>query len=101
VLGFDTEKRPTFVSNEAERLPSIVQLATRTNAYVFQLTQLTAEQCAPLLALLSDEAILKAGVAVDGDVIGLQRRFKDLFQPRGFLRLEELAHSVGFACNFV
>ena len=74
------------------RAPALLQLATRSNAFVVRLAAFTARELAPLVALLSSAAPLKCGVGVDGDVLGLVGALGVALQPAGFVRLEELAH---------
>jgi ribonuclease D len=84
VLGFDTETRPAFRKGESYD-PSLLQLATETEVYLFQI-----QQCGltpGLLKILSSPGIIKAGVALERDVSEL--RAVVLFEPAGFV---ELAH---------
>ena len=37
MIGFDTESKPTFVKGEASTGPHLVQLATDTHVYLFQI----------------------------------------------------------------
>jgi ribonuclease D len=90
VLGFDTETRPSFHRGEAYP-PALVQLAGRKVVVLFQLGRVGLPE--GLKALLSDPAVVKAGVAVARDV-------KDLvdfspFEPRGFVDLAEMAEAAG------
>jgi hypothetical protein len=72
VVGFDTETRPAFQKGE-RYLPSLVQVATARRVYLLQLQQL---DCAREVAeLLANPRIVKAGVAVAGDVGQLKHLF--------------------------
>jgi hypothetical protein len=72
VLGFDTETRPAFSKGESY-LPCLVQIATARRVYLLQLEQL---DCARELAeLMGNPHIVKAGVALAGDIRQLKRRF--------------------------
>ncbi len=86
LLGFDTETRPAFRKGESYD-PSLLQLATETEVYLFQiqLCGLTPN----LLELLSSPDIIKAGVALDRDVSELQALGE--FQPNGFVELATFA----------
>lgn len=106
VLGFDTERRPTFERGAPLRRPAVLQLASRTAVYVVRLLSFVGAQAEhhaaavdALLALLGSTQTLKCGVGVDGDVLGLCATFPTL-RPAGFVRLEELAHraSCVFCC---
>ena len=86
LLGFDTETRPVFKKGRKPGPPSLIQLATATHAYVFQIKILTL--CNGLCDLLADEDIVKTGVAVRDDVLGLQRLAD--FEPAGFIDLSDV-----------
>ncbi len=72
VLGFDTETRPAFRVGESY-LPSLVQLATSTSVYLFQIQQVDC--AAALRAVMANAAIVKAGVSVADDLKKLKQVF--------------------------
>lgn len=86
ILGFDTETRPAFRKGESYD-PSLLQLASETEVYLFQIqkTGLTHN----LRTLLSSASIIKAGVAIDRDIVELQALAP--FFPNGFVELASLA----------
>lgn len=90
VIGFDTETRPSFKKGQSY-LPSLVQLATETDAYLFQLKKL--ETISPLLDILESPDIVKTGVALDRDV----KELKDFipFDAKGFFELSTVAREAG------
>ena len=90
VLGFDTETRPAFKKG-VRHAPALLQLAGSDRVYIFQLTVLGLPDS--LRALLADEAVIKAGVALAHDV----RELKTIadFTPAGFVELEKLARRAG------
>jgi ribonuclease D len=90
VLGFDTETRPAFRKGQ-KYAPSLLQLATGDEVFVFQLHRTGLP--ASLLALLRDPAIVKAGVALDFDLRGLQELH--FFEPGGFVELARMARCRG------
>jgi ribonuclease D len=90
LLGFDTETRPAFTKGQ-KYPPSLVQLASEHEVVLFQLEQTGLTP--PLLALLSDPAIIKAGVALDFDLRSL--RELQPFEPAGFVDLAHLARRRG------
>jgi len=92
VLGFDTETRPTFRVGQSH-LPAILQLVGEQAAYIFQLRQCRLSP--PLLRLLANPQIVKAGVAFDRDVQDLKKLAP--FTPAGFVDVGELAKRAG--CN--
>ena len=86
VLGFDTETRPAFRKGECYD-PSLLQLATETEVYLFQI-----QQCGltpSLLKILASPDIIKAGVAIDRDISELQAMVD--FEPDGFVELADPA----------
>jgi ribonuclease D len=86
LLGFDTETRPVFKKGKKPGPPSLVQLATAEKAYVFQINLLPL--CNGLCDLLADPDIIKTGVAVRDDILGLQRLAE--FTPSGFIDLSDV-----------
>lgn len=89
LLGFDTETRPVFKKGKKPGPPSLVQLATSSCAYVFQINLLPL--CNGLCDLLADESIIKTGVAVRDDILGLQRLAE--FDPASFIDLSDISAS--------
>jgi ribonuclease D len=65
VWGFDTESKPTFRVGEVSNGPHIVQLATRDQAWVFQLHD--AACTAVVAQLLAKPGIVKAGFGLGDD----------------------------------
>jgi ribonuclease D len=90
LLGFDTETRPAFRKGQ-KYSPSLLQLATGEEVYLFQLQQ--TGLCEPLRALLSESSIVKAGVAPDFDLKSLQEM--RAFAPGGFVDLAAMARQKG------
>lgn len=90
VLGFDTETRPAFKAGEYYP-PALVQLASSTGVYVFQLRHIADHRA--LASLLADKRVLKAGVAVRDDLINLDKVFT--FKPAGFVELAEMRARLG------
>jgi ribonuclease D len=64
-VGFDTESKPTFVTGDVSEGPHVVQFATATDAYIFQVHR--REGRPQLLALLQSEAVLKVGFGLSSD----------------------------------
>ena len=90
LLGFDTETRPAFRKGQ-KFSPSLLQLATGNEVFLFQLQHTGLPD--PLLAILSNPAIVKAGVALDFDLLSL----KELqpFHDQGFVDLGRVAKHNG------
>ena len=81
-LGFDTEKKPTFVKGDYNHT-SLVQLSTQTDAYLFQLKKIGFTT--DLKAILEDVTIEKLGVSISDDLKELNKIFS--FNPAGFTDL--------------
>jgi ribonuclease D len=96
VLGFDIEVRPTFKSGD-HFPPALVQLAGRKKVYLLQLKKLAALD--GLGGLFADARVVKAGVAVDGDVAKLHEIMK--FAPAGFVELGKMAAQKGIKASGV
>ena len=73
VLGFDTESKPTFVRNEASEGPHVVQFASLTKAYVFQLHDPACRAVAG--AVLASPDVIKAGFGLSSDVKQISAKF--------------------------
>ncbi|MBF0349727.1 MAG: 3'-5' exonuclease domain-containing protein 2 [SAR324 cluster bacterium] len=86
VLGFDTETRPAF--QKGVQYPvSLIQLATENTVYLIRLNMIEITEA--LSQLLSDENIVKAGVALHQDLQGLNALKP--FRPGGFADLSHMA----------
>lgn len=83
-LGFDTETRPSFRKGEFYHT-AILQLATLECCYLFRLSKIPLSQ--EIVSLLEDEKIIKVGIGIRDDVIGLQKLRP--FTAGGFLDLSE------------
>jgi ribonuclease D len=90
VVGFDTETRPAFTRGE-DYLPCLVQVATARRVYLLQLQRLDFSQA--IAEFLGDPHIVKAGVALAGDLGQLQRLFP--LQPASVVDLGRVARHHG------
>jgi ribonuclease D len=90
LLGFDTETRPAYNKGESY-LPSLLQLASDNEAFIFQLKHLGLAK--PLRKILADPAIIKAGVSLDYDIRELKKLSR--FKAAGFMDLADLAKKKG------
>jgi len=86
LLGFDTETRPVFKKGRRPGPPALIQLATAACVYVFQINLLP--MCNGLCDLMEDNRVIKTGVAVRDDILGLQKMAD--FEPRRFIDLSEI-----------
>ena len=90
LLGFDTETRPAFHKGQ-KFMPSLLQLATETEVFLVQVQ--ASGMVGPLLDLLANPAITKAGVAPSFDLHSLQELAP--FTPGGFVDLSTMARQRG------
>ena len=92
ILGFDTESRPSFSSDQPHYGVSLLQLSGAEKAYLFRI-KLMGGIPKQLRAILSNEKILKVGAAVNDDVRGLEKHHD--FPPRGFVDLQKIVWEYG------
>lgn len=90
LLGFDTETQPNFKKGQ-NNLPALIQLAAEKTVYIFQLQPLKFP--GKLKKILSDKRIIKTGVAIDHDLLQLQRLGS--FNEEGFVGLDRITKSTG------
>ena len=90
VIGFDTEKKPTFNKGEYNHT-AMVQLSTMEDAYLFRLNHMGYP--ASLFNLMADTSILKLGISIDDDLKDLNKARK--FDPRSFTDLNDVARELG------
>ncbi|MCK4839067.1 MAG: 3'-5' exonuclease domain-containing protein 2 [Desulfobulbaceae bacterium] len=90
LLGFDTETRPAYTKGESYS-PSLLQLATDEEVFIFQFKQLGLAK--PLRELLANPTIIKSGVALDYDIRELKKLAN--FKAAGFMDLGNLAKKAG------
>lgn len=90
VVGFDTETPPTFRKGQSH-LPTLVQIATARAVFLFQLKRLDCS--AVLTDVLSSPALIKAGIALDHDLLKLKTVFP--FEQKNILDLGTVAQKHG------
>ncbi|MDR2200695.1 MAG: 3'-5' exonuclease domain-containing protein 2 [Puniceicoccales bacterium] len=90
ILGFDTESKPAFLRGE-KYLPSIVQIATANEVYLFQLAKL--KKLHALKPIFESQNLIKAGIAIRDDVLKLQEI--ENFNAAKFQDIGTLAQSLG------
>ena len=96
VLGFDIEVRPTFKSGD-NFPPALVQLAGSERIFLVQLKKINALLL--LGNLFADAQVIKAGIAVAGDIQKLHEVMK--FIPGGFVELGKMATKAGIKASGV
>lgn len=89
VLGFDTEKKPTFVKGQYHHT-AMVQLSTLDEAYLFRLNVLGFFDA--LRSLMASADTLKVGISIADDIKALQKMSH--FHPHGFVELNEVVQSL-------
>ena len=65
-LGFDTESRPTFTRGQESAGPHLVQLATDTHCFLYQVDHL--DELEDLRVLLASPRLVKAGFGLGDDL---------------------------------
>ncbi|MBU0675184.1 MAG: 3'-5' exonuclease domain-containing protein 2 [Proteobacteria bacterium] len=90
LLGFDTETQPNFKKGQ-NHPTALIQLAGKSAVFIFQLKTLGFPP--ELKELLANPAIIKAGVAVDQDLI--QLKALGSFTDGGFIELATVARHAG------
>lgn len=90
ILGFDTETRPNFRKGRKNQV-SLLQLANRDLALLLRVNKIGIPD--ELAALLSDDSVTKAGVAIHDDIKVLTHIRK--FSPNGFIDLQPFVKNFG------
>ncbi len=94
ILGFDTETRPSFKKGRYHQV-SLIQLSTAEQAFLFRLNKVHLPEF--IIDVLENEKIIKVGVALKDDLIGLQK-IMDL-EPAGFVDLQKFVKQFGIEDN--
>ena len=90
VMGFDTESRPAFTKGESYPV-SLIQLAIPDKVFLFRINQIGFTQ--PLVDIMANGDIIKVGVGLRDDILGLQRLHD--FKPAGFKELHDFVSDLG------
>lgn len=90
LVGIDTESKPTFRKGEFNHV-ALVQIAVPEKVYLLRIHQ--AGITNTLKRFLSNDLITKIGIALDDDIIALNK--KRSFEPKGFKDLNLIAPSLG------
>ncbi|OGV40915.1 MAG: hypothetical protein A2X48_23080 [Lentisphaerae bacterium GWF2_49_21] len=90
LLGFDTETRPAYQKGE-KYPPALLQLAGANEVFLFQLKFTGLPR--PLLDILANPNIIKAGVSLNHDINELRSLVQ--FEPAGFVDIGDLAKKKG------
>lgn len=84
ILGFDTETRPSFKKGIRNKI-SLLQLSANGKAFLIRTNKIGFPK--ELYDLLSNEKIIKVGLAIKDDIRGLQKLNE--FKPKGFIDLQD------------
>ncbi|HCE42476.1 MAG TPA: hypothetical protein DET40_02890 [Lentisphaeria bacterium] len=90
LLGFDTETRPSYRVGESYP-PALLQLAGANEVFIFQLKFTGLPR--PLLNILANPSIIKAGVSLSHDLKELRSVAE--FEPAGFVDIGNAAKDIG------
>ncbi len=90
LVGFDTETKPTFKKGEFNHV-ALIQIAVPDRVYLLRIQHYGITT--PLQNFLSNERITKVGIALDDDIIALNKRKK--FDAKGFVDLNKIAPTLG------
>lgn len=91
IIGFDTETRPCFSSDQPRYGVALLQLSGPEKAYLFRINKMGMHR--RLCNLLADPRIIKVGAAVHDDIRGLQKH-RD-FVPASFVDLQKVVWEWG------
>jgi ribonuclease D len=89
-LGFDTEKKPTFVRGQYHPT-AMVQLSTREDAFLFRLNKIGMHSL--LKEILENDKIIKVGISLKDDLADLRKMSK--INPAGYRDLNNIAGELG------
>jgi ribonuclease D len=90
VLGFDTETRPSFRKGKFNKV-ALLQLSTPDRAFLIRVNKVGLPS--EIREILSDDRIIKPGVAIHDDIKALRNMKK--FDPDGFVDLQDHVRDFG------
>ncbi len=107
MVGFDTESKPTFKVGEVSTGPHIVQFATRTRGFIFQLCQ---PDCHGYLAeILQSNDVQKIGFGLESDRAQIRKKLgievnalidlNSVFRKQGYPRTAGVRAAVAIVLN--
>ncbi len=89
-LGFDTEKKPTFIKGQYHPT-ALVQLSTLHEAFLFRISEIGFHK--GLKRLLESDEVKKVGISIRDDIAELNQVSR--FLPKGFIELNNVASDIG------
>lgn len=90
LVGIDTETKPTFKKGEFNHV-ALVQIAIPGKVYLLRIHQVGITNA--FKSFLSSEKIEKVGIALDDDIIALNKKRR--FEANGFKDLNQIAPTLG------
>ncbi|MEP1096350.1 MAG: 3'-5' exonuclease [Cyclobacteriaceae bacterium] len=90
ILGFDTEKKPTFKKGEYNPT-AMIQLSSIEEAFLFRLNKIGYPK--PLFDLMANPDVTKLGISIDDDIKELEKLAD--FRPLGFTDVNDIAKEIG------
>lgn len=90
ILGFDTEKKPTFRKGEYNPT-AMIQLSSIDQAFLFRLNKIGYPK--PLFDLMGNPNVTKLGISIDDDIKELEKLSR--FNPSGFQDVNDIAKAIG------
>lgn len=92
IVGLDTETRPAFQKGRTHKV-ALVQIATMDRAFLFRINRIGLME--ELRQLLADERVVKVGLSLKDDFMGLHR-IAD-FEPAGIIELQTYVKEFGIS----
>lgn len=90
VLGFDTEKKPTFHKGSYHPT-ALLQFSNEEEAFLFRINKIGLPS--ELISILEDDNIKKVGVGIRDDIQELIK--VSSFNPGGFVELVDITQNIG------
>lgn len=90
IIGIDTETKPSFTKGLHHKI-ALVQLCVPDHCFLFRLNKITFP--GELADILSDNKVMKVGLALRDDFAGLNRHHR--FTPRNVVDLQSIAGNYG------
>ncbi len=90
IVGLDTETKPSFKRGVVHKV-SLIQVSTVDECFLFRLNKIGFPE--QLAELLSNEKIIKVGLALRDDLNGLFRQQN--FKPKGFVDIQNEVRNYG------
>tara|TARA_B100000945_G_scaffold290748_1_gene264711 strand:+ start:994 stop:1572 length:579 start_codon:yes stop_codon:yes gene_type:complete len=91
IIGFDTETKPSFKKGVSYNV-SLLQISAGDDVFLFRLDKIGLQK--DIIDLLSSSTILKVGIDIKNDIIGLKKLHP--FEISNFLDLNNLATEKGY-----